>query len=87
MCTFVPFLEHRWEATLTPALSPWAVSTVMTPTPARTPEEKAEGSQHEEEEEERDQEAKEAEPKSPGAIEGHSVSIAIIGIGRSCRLT
>jgi hypothetical protein len=78
MGTLVPLLEHWWEAAFTPTTSPGAIPAMVTP--ARTPEEEAEGSQHNEEEEEWDQEAEKTEAKSPGTIEGHSISITIIGI-------
>ena len=76
MSTFVPFLEHRREAAFAPTLSPWSMSSVMTPAPTRTPEEEAEGSHSREEEEEQDQEAEETEAKSPGTMERHSIPIA-----------
>ena len=81
MRPLVPLLEHRRDATFTPAISPRA----MMVTPARTPEEEPEGSQREEEEQEYYQEAKETKAKAPGAVEGHSV--AIIRIRQWCGLT
>jgi hypothetical protein len=52
MCTFVPIIEHRRDA-IFPMSAPWAVMVPPTPSPARTPKKKAEGSQRDEEQEQR----------------------------------
>ena len=81
MCTLVPFFEHRRGAVF-PVPSPWTMP-VMTPSPARTPEEEAERSQRGEEEEQQDQEAEESKTEAEWVMEWTSISVAIVRIG--CR--
>src|SRR5690349_23772547 len=85
MSPLVPFLEHRRGAVL-PVPAPWTMST-MSPSPARTPEEEAEGPHCREEEEKQDQEAEEPKAKPKWAVKRHSVSIAIVWVGRRYTLT
>lgn len=85
MCALVPFFKHRWDAVF-PMPSPWTVS-VMPPAPAWSPEEETKCPQSQEEEEQQDQKTEEPKSKSEWVVEGHSVSVSIIGIGHWSRFT
>src|SRR5260221_14094639 len=84
----VPFFKHRRD-TVFPMSSPRSVTAMHVPSPTRTPEEKAEGFQHDEDQEQSKQRAEttKAISKSEWTMKRHSISITIEWIWRRRGLT
>src|SRR5215212_435120 len=77
MGTLVPLLEHRWDTTFAPALSPRPVPAAMSPAPAWSPEEEPESQEDDEKSEQGSKTAKTI-PKAKGTMERHSIAIVWI---------